>query len=151
MALRIWLAANTSSIPAFAYRSLELVAHDLRRLGLAAPGAVIADARRDTWHWVEIPAEDAIGSLQRVPTTVVAGFVGRLFSPVGFRAWAKPPGEVSMTPYVLADLWRHQGDADLLRVAPKPDAFLHEDATYATWTPQIHRAGASPSQKRAGA
>jgi tRNA threonylcarbamoyladenosine biosynthesis protein TsaB len=151
MALRIWLAANTPSVPAFAYRSLELVAHDLRRRGLAAPAAVIADARRDTWHWVEIPTVGAIGPLQRVPTAVAAGFVGGLHTPGGFRAWAKPPGEVAITPYVLADLWRHQGEADLLRAAPKPDAFLHEDATYATWTPQIHRAGASSSQTRAGA
>ena len=32
------------------------------------------------------------------------------------------------------------GPADLLRPAPLPEAFLHEDPAYVTWTPQIHRA-----------
>jgi tRNA threonylcarbamoyladenosine biosynthesis protein TsaB len=140
MALRIWSAAGGLTVPAFAYRSLELIAHDLRRRGVTAPCAVLADARRDTWHWINVPVEGAIGPLQRVPTAGVAEFGGRLFTPAGFRVWAKPPGEVSIIPYDLADLWRHQGDADLLRAAPQPDAFLHEDATYTTWTPQIHRA-----------
>jgi tRNA threonylcarbamoyladenosine biosynthesis protein TsaB len=149
MALRIWSAAEGLTVPAFAYRSLELVAHDLRRRGIPAPCAVLADARRDSWHWVDVPVEGAIGPLQRVPTAAVAGFGGRLFAPAGFRAWAKAPGEVSIIPYALADLWRHQGDADLLSAAPQPDAFLHEDATYATWTPQIHRAGVRPSRPRA--
>jgi tRNA threonylcarbamoyladenosine biosynthesis protein TsaB len=149
MALRIWMTTENLTVPAFAYRSLELVAHDLRRRYIPAPCAVIADARRDSWHWVEIPAGGAIGPLQRVPTAAVARFDGQLYTPAGFRAWAKPPGDVSIVPYTLADLWRHQGDVDLLRATPTPDAFLHEDVTYATWTPQIHRAGVSPSRTRA--
>lgn len=149
MALRIWSAADGRTLPVFAYRSLELVAHDLRRCGIPAPFAVLADARRDSWHWVDVPAEGAIGPLQRVPKDTVAGFRGLLFTPAGFRAWARPPGEVSTIPYVLADLWRHQVDAGLLRAAPQPDAFLHEDVTYAAWTPQIHRAGVRPSRPRA--
>jgi tRNA threonylcarbamoyladenosine biosynthesis protein TsaB len=74
MALRIWSAAEGLTVPAFAYRSLELVAHDLRRRGIPAPCAVLADARRDSWHWVDVPVEGAIGPLQRVPTAAVAGF-----------------------------------------------------------------------------
>ena len=31
-------------------------------------------------------------------------------------------------------------DADLFRATDAPDAFLHEEPSYATWTPQIHRA-----------
>ena len=34
-------------------------------------------------------------------------------------------------------------EADLLRVIDLPDAFLHEEPRYVTWTPQIHRAPAS--------
>ncbi len=139
VALRTWAAAEGRALPVFAYRSLELVAHDLRRRGIPPPFAVLADARRNSWHWVEAPADGPIGPLQRVPDDTAAGFVGRLFTPAGFRAWARPPGTVSTIPYALPDLWRRMGDADLLRAAPQPDAFLHEDATYVAWTPQIHR------------
>jgi tRNA threonylcarbamoyladenosine biosynthesis protein TsaB len=150
MALRTWLAADGRALPVFAYRSLELVAHDVRLSGIPAPFAVIADARRDSWHWVAAPVDGEIGPLQRVPAGTVAGFGGRLFTPAGFRAWARPPGAVSVIPYSLPNLWRRQGDADLLRAAPQPDAFLHEDAAYAAWTPRIHRASSPDSSHRGG-
>lgn len=149
MALRTWTTAEGRPLPVFAYRSLELVAHDLRRRGIPAPFAVLADARRDSWHWIEARADGSIGPLQRVPTRAVAGFEGRLFTPAGFRTWAPLPGSVSTVPYALPDLWHQQVDAGLLRAAPLPDAFLHEDATYVAWTPQIHRApgGARPHRR----
>jgi tRNA threonylcarbamoyladenosine biosynthesis protein TsaB len=137
MALRIW---SRPDLPVFAYRSLELVAHELRHQGIPEPFAVIADARRNSWHWVDATAGGAIGALQRVPPDTMAGFGGRLFTPAGFRAWTQPPGEVSTIPYDLADLWSHQADTDLLHPAPHPDAFLHEEVTYLAWAPQIHRA-----------
>ena len=39
------------------------------------------------------------------------------------------------------DGWHYPGvDLDLFRPTDAPDAFLHEEPSYATWTPQIHRA-----------
>lgn len=148
MALRLWSASDGRTRPVFAYRSLELVAHDLRRRGTRAPFAVLADARRDSWHWVAAPSDDTVESLQRVPASAAAGFAGQRFTPAGFRAWSALPGEVSAVPYTLADLWPPQGDADLLRAAPQPDAFLHEEATYVPWNPQIHRAAAGTRAAR---
>ena len=34
--------------------------------------------------------------------------------------------------------------ADLFTATNTPDAFLHEEPAYATWTPQVHRAPATP-------
>ena len=140
MALRTWQAVGSRALPAFAYRSLELVAHDLRSSGTRPPFAVIADARRDTWHWVEVDAGQAVHPWQRVSRDVLAASAGALFMPAGFRVWAPPPRAVGEVPYALAGLWRRQGDADLLQAAPQPDAFLHEDSVYVAWTPRIHRA-----------
>lgn len=140
MALRTWQAVESRALPAFAYRSLELVAHDLRGSGTRAPFAVIADARRDTWHWVEVDAGQAVHPCQRVSRAVLAESIGGLFMPAGFRVWAPTPRPVGEVPYALADLWRRQGDADLLQAAPQPEAFLHEDSVYVAWTPRIHRA-----------
>jgi tRNA threonylcarbamoyladenosine biosynthesis protein TsaB len=140
MALRTWQAVGGRPPPAFAYRSLELVAHDLCTKGTPAPFAVATDARRDNWHWVEVAAGQTPGPLQRVPQTRLAAFPGELFTPAGFRSWAQPPRPVETVPYSLAALWHRQGAADLLRPAPQPDAFLHEETAYVTWTPQIHRA-----------
>jgi tRNA threonylcarbamoyladenosine biosynthesis protein TsaB len=149
MALRTWQAVGERARPAFAYRSLELVAHDLAGAGTRPPFAVIADARRDAWHWVEVTTSQAVRPLQRVASSVLADFAGDLFTPAGFRVWTPPPRAVGEVPYPLAALWRRQRAADLLQPAPQPDAFLHEDSVYVTWTPQIHRAGVSPSRTRA--
>ncbi len=149
MALRIWSNAAGRALPAFSYRSLELVAHELRRSGIPAPFAVIADARRNSWHRVGVSEDGVIGPLRRVPADALAGLGGRLFTPAGFRSWAQPPDEVMSIPYALPDLWRLQADAGLLRSAPRPDAFLHEEVTYAAWTPQIHQAAAGHPGRRA--
>lgn len=140
MALRIWQAAGATARPAYAYRSLELVAHDLRSAGVGPPFAVVADARRNAWHFVEATADRVIGPLRRIPRAAVADYPGELFMPADFRAWVPPPRPVCSISYSPEQLWRRQNGADLLRPAPQPDAFLHEESAYAAWTPQIHRA-----------
>jgi tRNA threonylcarbamoyladenosine biosynthesis protein TsaB len=146
MALRTWQTGGPPMQPAFAYRSLELVAQDLRSSGSRLPFAVVADARRDAWHWVKVANAGERLALQRVPRSVLEEFTGELCMPEGYRVWAPPSRAVTEVSYSLAAIWRRQGDADLLRPAPEPDAFLHEDSVYAPWTPRIHRApGQHPS------
>ena len=130
MALRTWGVLEAR--PVFAYGSLALVAEAL------GPGdvTVIADARRDLWH-----ALTRGSGLRRVPASALTG---ELVMPENFRAWSTVPADVRRVPYSLAELWPRVADADLLRATDAPDAFLHEEPNYATWTPQIHRA---PAQK----
>ena len=126
MALRTW--GVLSPRPVFAYHSLAVVAQALGR-----PGAtIIADARRDAWHSVSLDS-----GLLRVPKAELAG---ELIMPDGFRHWSTLPSNVTRTPYVLADLLPRVADRDLFRATDAPDAFLHEEPSYASWTPQIHRA-----------
>ncbi|MEO6874806.1 MAG: peptidase M22 [Opitutaceae bacterium] len=126
MALRTWNVLQPH--PVYAYHSLALVAQ-----ALARPGAtIIADARRDSWHCVSLDS-----ALRRVPTAELAG---ELIMPEGFRHWSTLPPDVTPTPYSLADLLPLVADRDLFRATDAPDAFLHEEPSYATWTPQIHRA-----------
>lgn len=126
MALRSWSVLMPR--PMFAYHSLALVAR-----ALGKPEAhVIADARRDSWHCVS-----ADGVLRRVPTAELAG---ELVMPEGFRHWTPLPAGVTIVPYDVAGLLARSDDVDLLREAKAPDAFLHEEPSYVTWTPQIHRA-----------
>jgi len=141
MALRTWQAVRDRPLPAFAYRSLELVAHALVAAGTPAPFAVTADARRETWHCVAVAAPGGPGPLRRLTRAELGSLDGALFMPAGFRSWAPPPRPAVEVPYSLAELWRGREQAELLRPAPQPDAFLHEDAAYVTWTPQVHRAG----------
>jgi tRNA threonylcarbamoyladenosine biosynthesis protein TsaB len=142
MALRAWQTRPGSPLPAFAYRSLDLVAHDLCGVSAPTPLAVIADARRDRWHFAEVGSDRKVRPLQRVSGALLAAFNGPLFMPTGFRAWAQLARPVSAVPYALPDLWHRQRDCDLLQPSPTPDAFLHEDPIYLTWSPQIHRAPA---------
>ena len=126
MALRTWCVLAPR--PVFAYHSLAVVAAALGR-----PGAtVIADARREAWH-----AMTPGSVLRRLPAAELAG---ELIMPEGFRHWSPLPAGVTHTPYGLAELLPRVADSDLFRPTDAPDAFLHAEPSYATWTPQIHRA-----------
>lgn len=126
MALRTWNVLRAR--PVFAYSSLALVAHALDRPELG----VIADARRETWHHY------AIGrGLRRIPA---ADLAGACVMPEHFRHWSTLPPGVARVPYSLAELLPKVWDVDLLRTTDAPDAFLHEEPQYVTWTPQIHQA-----------
>lgn len=128
MALRTWNVLTPR--PMFAYQSLAVVAHALGRPDVS----VIADARRDAWHHFILG-----GSLRRMPASELAG---ELAMPENFRHWSPLPPGVTSAPYALADLLSHVIDAELFRATDEPDAFLHEEPSYVTWTPQIHRAPA---------
>lgn len=125
MALRAWTTLKPR--PIFAYNSLALIAHALPDPEVT----VIADARRDAWH-----AFRRAHGLARIPT---AGLSGALVMPEGFRNWTSLPEGVRPTPYSVGDLLGATAEQDLLRPTPAPDAFLHEEPSYATWTPQVHR------------
>lgn len=130
MALRAWRVLSPK--PMFAYRSLALVAHALGRDDVG----VIADARRDCWHHYQIGK-----GLRRLPASDVALGSSELAMPEGFRHWtALPSDRVERVPYSIADLLPRAAEADLFAATDAPDAFLHEEPSYVTWTPQIHRA-----------
>ena len=126
MALRTWRVLSPR--PIYGYCSLAVVAHALARPEIA----VIADARRETWHHFQIET-----GLRRVDT---AQLTGSLVMPEHFRHWAALPAGVKTTPYQLSELLPQVWDADLLLPTEAPDAFLHEEPSYVTWTPRIHRA-----------
>lgn len=126
MALRSWMLLHPA--PVHRYASLAVVAH---ALGDPAAG-IIADARRETWHHLRLGE-----SLRRLPTKELHP---PLFLPATFRTWSALPAGVQVTPYSWPSLLPRVWDADLLRPAPAPDAFLHEDPSYVTWTPRIHQA-----------
>jgi len=140
--LRTWTTLKPR--PCFAYRSLELVAH-----GPHAPGlAVIADARRDTWHVVGRGADDAPQPLQRLPASQLPARRGM---PEHFRHWAPLPEGTRRVPYDVGTLLHATAHRPLLRESPEPDAFLHEDPQYVTWTPHVHQAPAgTPARHGSG-
>ncbi|MEI6052590.1 MAG: peptidase M22 [Opitutaceae bacterium] len=126
MALRAW--QTLSPCPAFAYGSLDLVAHALNK----PETAIIADARRDTWHYQRLGEP-----LRRVPTLELTA---PLLTPADFRNWTALPVDVASTPYEVSTLLARAHDARILRAVESPEAFLHEEPSYATWSPHIHRA-----------
>jgi len=126
VAVRTW---NVLSVrPVFAYQSLAVVAHALGQ----PDTTIIADARRESWHTYRIGEK-----LQRSPA---AALTGTLVSPAPFRNWSTLPPRVERTPYDLPDLLGKIPNEDLFHPSDAPDAFVHEEPSYVTWTPQIHRA-----------
>lgn len=126
MALRAW--QTLSPRPAFAYGSLDLIAH-----AISEPAtAIIADARRDTWHYQRLGHP-----LRRVTTAELAA---PFLTPADFRNWTPLPTDVVTTPYDVAALLARTSEAAIFRSVEAPEAFLHEEPKYATWSPHIHRA-----------
>lgn len=141
MAIRAWQAAGSRPLPAYSYFGLELMASDISAAGGSHPFGVIADARRGCWHLVEVEtAGSGHGRCRRVPESAVAAYTGDLYLPDGFGARATPPRAVRSVAYLPPELWERCRAADLLQSAPQPEAFQYEDASYALWTPRIHRA-----------
>jgi len=131
-AIRTWRTLHPQT-PAFSYQSLALLAH-----GLGNPDfTLIADARRDHWHVQQLGQP-----LRQVPSAALANSTGQLATPEGFRHWTTPPPSLARVPYDLEVIFATDAvkNTDLFAPAPEPDAFLHNEATYKTWTPQIHRA-----------
>jgi tRNA threonylcarbamoyladenosine biosynthesis protein TsaB len=128
MALRMWNVLRER--PVFGYFGLAIAAEAVGRPGVA----VIADARRGMWHRLVRG-----GVMERVPA---ADLTGELMTPDGFRHWDPLPPGTAVTSYDLASLlgMPSVAAADLFRATPAPDAFLHQEPSYARWTPQIHRA-----------
>lgn len=136
MVLRTWTALRPR--PVFAYQSLALLAHALRRGNVR----IIADARRDTWHCTPVAPDGTVGPLQRIAT---AGLTGPVVMPAAFRHWsAMPSGPVESIDYNVAELFARTGQLDLFRETAEPDAYLHDEPAYATWTPRVHQAPPAP-------
>ncbi len=132
--LRAWRALRPG-LALYSYHRLPLLA-------LAHPGlAVVADARRDTWH-AALPS--APRQLVRVPGPELAT-LGPLGTPENFRRWSTPPpgAELRPLPWSAAALLTAAPDEALFTEAPEPEAFLHEAPVYAAWTPRVHQAPAA--------
>jgi tRNA threonylcarbamoyladenosine biosynthesis protein TsaB len=125
-ALRTWQVLDPR--PIYSYRSLNLVAHALNR-----PNAgVIADARRETWHY------QILGQpMSRRPGEELKG---ELVMPEDFRCWSATPESVVKVNYEISELLTAVPEADIFTANESPDAYIHAEPSYKSWTPQIHRA-----------
>lgn len=141
MALRTWQVLKLR--PVYAYQSLAVAAHDAWTRQARA-FAVIADARRDTWHLQAVADDGRLATLQRVPVGELPA--GELLTPDNFRAWAQPPRPAATCSYDLAKIFAGLGDGDYFRVTDAPDAFQHEAPEYKKWSAQVHSAATAPAK-----
>lgn len=145
MAVRSWQTIAARPTPAYHYQSLPLLAQELARQAAAVPCLIVADARRSTWHCVQIAADRSVGPLQRLPATEVAGLPGELWQPAAFRSWTESPRPTTDCPYDVAALFAAHTDADLFTATEAPDAFQHTPPDYKKWSAQIHSSPAASS------
>ena len=134
MALRTWQALKPR--PCFSYQSLAVAGHYEWRSHGRHDFAIIADARRDSWHRQHFGSDGEMSLLQRIPTAELNAEV--LVMPENFRAWATPPHPTRTCCYDLAQLFPALGDTDLFRAVDAPDAFQHEAPEYKKWAAQVH-------------
>jgi tRNA threonylcarbamoyladenosine biosynthesis protein TsaB len=141
MALRTWSVLQPR--PAFAYQSLAIAGH-FAWTQSPRGFAIIADARRDTWHVQAVGADGRIAALQRSNTTDLPA--GELLTPEHFRAWAQPPRPAATCGYELARIFPTLGEGDFFRLTAAPDAFQHEAPEYKKWSAQVHSAATAASK-----
>ncbi len=138
MALRTWLVLSPR--PVFGYFSLQALAQQLAGAGAAPPFAVIADARRDTWHFATVPSPTGPSAPRRATAAEVAAFAGDVYLPTAFRAFSAAPRATSDCPFDLETIFAALPDADLFAPIDAPDAFQHEAPEYKKWTAEVHSA-----------
>ena len=141
MALRTWQVIAPH--PIYTYQSLAIAA---RYAWAQMPGrsfGVIADARRDTWHYQPISATGNLPPLQRLPASALP--LGEWLTPENFRAWALPPHPAATCSYDLAKIFPALGDGDYFTATAAPDAFQHEAPVYKKWSAQIHQTPPRPA------
>lgn len=141
MALRTWQVLKPR--PVYAYQSLAVAAHGVWTQQARA-FAVIADARRETWHVQPVGADGRLAALQRVPVGELP--TGELLTPENFRTWAQPPRPAVACSYDLATIFPALGDGDYFRATEAPDTFQHEAPEYKKWSAQVHSAATAPSK-----
>ncbi|HEY8994834.1 MAG TPA: hypothetical protein VIM71_09250 [Lacunisphaera sp.] len=135
MVLRTWTTLKPR--PVFAYQSLALAgAAEWQKSNRQF--AMIADARRESWHVQSIGSDGTLGILTRQPTAELPP--GELLTPAKFRVWSKPPPVLHESSYDLAALIALVGEADLLRPVKAADVFQHNEPDYKKWSAQPHSA-----------
>ena len=139
MAQRTWQTLRGAPAPVFAYRSLRVAALAHAR---TAPGpfAVVADARRESWHTVRVAADGTATDVLRVTREELSGWPEPLLTPAGFRAWAQPPRPANTCGYDCATMFTALADVPLLFPVGEPEPWLSAPITYMTWTGERHRA-----------
>ena len=144
MAIRTWQAIQTNPPPAYRYQSLTLLAHEIAAGSSPVPCAVVADARRESWHTVTIGSDRSIGPLQRLSKIDLASFSGPIWQPRAFRSWSESPRSTSDCFCDVASLLAAHADIELFTHTDAPDAYQSSAPDYKKWSAQIHRAPSSP-------
>ena len=142
MALRTWQALRATPAPVFAYRSLRVAALAQART-IPGPFAVVADARRDSWHAVRVAADGVATDVLRLSREELSTWTEPLFTPAGFRAWAQPPRPAATCAYDCASMFSALGDDPLLFPVTEPEPWLSAPITYKSWTGERHRAASA--------
>lgn len=140
MAIRTWQSEIPR--PAYRYQSLALAAHFASTQKLARRFAVIADARRETWHCQIVEIDGRMSALQRLPLADLPKL--ELLTPENFRVWSALPASVSTCSYDLQKLFLAASDGDYFQPTDTPDAFQHEAPDYKKWSAHTHSAATVP-------
>lgn len=139
MALRTWRVLK--SRPAFAYQSLAVAGRLEWTLHGARKFAMVADARRDSWHCQAVAADGTMTSLRRVAAVDLPE--GEIVTPENFRTWSVPPRLFGSCSYDLGKIFAALGEGDFFREMEDPEAFQHEAPEYKKSPARIHSVASS--------
>ncbi len=142
MAIRTWQSEIPR--PAYSFQSLAVAAHFAWTQKNGQRFAVIADARRETWHCQVVESDGRMPALQRVPLAELPQL--ELLMPENFRRWSVLPPAVTSASYELEKIFAAAFDSDYFHLTDAPDAFQHEAPDYKKWSAQTHSAVTAPQR-----
>jgi tRNA threonylcarbamoyladenosine biosynthesis protein TsaB len=140
MAIRTWQSEIPR--PAYRYQSLALAGHFAWSLQPGRAFAVIADARRETWHCQTVATDGRMPALQRLPLAALPKT--DLVTPENFRSWSVPPPSAALCGYDLRKIFPSASASDYFLPTDAPDAFQHEAPDYKKWSARTHSAATVP-------
>ena len=142
MAIRTWQSEIPR--PAYRYQSLALAAHFASAQKPSHRFAVIADARRESWHCQTVEVDGRMSALQRLPLADLPRL--ELLTPENFRMWSVLPASVTTCSYDLQKLFSSAAQGDYFQPTAAPDAFQHEAPDYKKWSAHTHSAATAPTR-----
>lgn len=138
MTLRTWNALKPT--PCYAFQSLALAAAG-EWAQRPREFAVIADARRESWHVQRITESGTLRPLARLAASELGNL--EVLTPETFRAWSTVPPHAHNLPYDPARWFTRVSDHDLFSLRTEPDALQTTSTDYKKWSGQTHSAETS--------
>ncbi|CAI8264538.1 MAG: Uncharacterised protein [Opitutia bacterium UBA7350] len=140
MAIKTWRALHVRQPPCFAYHSLQLAAHCLKKDQPKLLNAlIVADWKKDTWNAVFIK-QGVVATGKTISQAKLEAWQGSVYHLPQRKGWQAPPSDAITMPYTPERIHELIDAPRFLRPVDIPVPFASAPSNFQKWIPDRHRA-----------